>query len=108
MTEPATLDAVFEALANQPRREIVTRLARGPLTTPEVGKHFRFSKQALNRHVGLLESAGLIERTLRGRVHELVLVPGGLSEVSGWVAEVRRGWEASLDRLDEVLRRSDA
>jgi DNA-binding transcriptional ArsR family regulator len=103
-----TLDTVFDALANQPRREIITRLARGAMTTPEVGRHFGFSKQALNRHVSLLEGAGLIERTLRGRVHELAIVPARFGEVSAWVTEVRRGWEASLDRLDDVLRRTDA
>ena len=58
-----SLDAVFDALANQPRREIVSRLARGPMTTPELGRLFGFSKQALNRHVGLLDNAGLITRT---------------------------------------------
>jgi len=105
--DTVALDAVFDALANQPRREIVTRLSRGPMTTPDVGHHFGFTKQALSRHVGVLENAGLITRTLRGRVHELVLVPVPLGEISRWVAEIRRGWESSLDRLDDVLRRND-
>jgi len=102
-----SLDAVFDALANQPRREIVSRLARGPMTTPELGRLFGFSKQALNRHVGLLDNAGLITRTARGRVHELALVPVPLGQIVSWATEIRRGWEASLDRLDEVLRRID-
>lgn len=103
----ATLDTIFDALANQPRREIVARLARGPMTTPEVGRHFGFSKQALSRHVGVLEGAGLVKRTVRGRVHELSLVPTPLGEVSDWVTQIRRGWESSLDRLDDVLRSAD-
>jgi DNA-binding transcriptional ArsR family regulator len=89
-TAGETLDVVLDALANGPRREIVARLASGPLTTPEIGRHFGFSKQALSRHVGVLESAGLIERRVRGRVHELALAPQRLADVSGWVAEVRR------------------
>lgn len=100
----AHLDAVFDALANERRREIVRRLARGPMTTPEIGQHFGFTKQALSRHVGLLENAGLVSRTLHGRMHELVLVPRPLDDVARWVTELRRGWTASLDRLDEVLR----
>jgi DNA-binding transcriptional ArsR family regulator len=98
------LDAVFDALANQPRREIVSRLARGPMTTPELGRLFGFTKQALNRHVALLDKAGLITRTVHGRVHELNLAPTPLGEIVSWATEIRRGWEASLDRLDEVLR----
>jgi len=100
----ATLDAVFTALANGRRRQIVARLSRGPVTTPEIGRDFRLTKQALSRHVGLLEEAGLVSRTLHGRVHELTLVPRRLDPVSRWVAELHRGWSANLDRLDEVLR----
>jgi hypothetical protein len=44
---------------------MVARLARGSMTTPEIGRHFGFSRQALNRHVGILEDAGLIRRTLK-------------------------------------------
>jgi DNA-binding transcriptional ArsR family regulator len=103
----ADLDAVFDALANESRREIVARLAGGPATTPELGQLFGFSKQALSRHVGLLDGAGLVRRTLRGRLYELSLVPVPLGEVATWTAEIRRGWQANLDRLDEVLRNAD-
>ncbi len=99
-----TLDTIFDALANPSRREIVTRLVHGPMTTPEVGHHFGFSKQALSRHVSVLAGAGLIDRVTRGRVQELTVVPERLELVSHWVAAVRRGWESNLDRLDQVLR----
>jgi DNA-binding transcriptional ArsR family regulator len=98
----AVLDAVFDALANERRREIVTLLAHRPMTTPEVGAHFGFTKQALNRHVGLLEDAGIVSRTLHGRMHDLALVPERLDGVSLWVAELRGGW-ADFNRLEGVL-----
>jgi DNA-binding transcriptional ArsR family regulator len=104
MTAGTALDAVFQGLANESRREIVERLARGPMTTPEIGRRFGFTRQALNRHVSLLEEAGLVSRTLHGRVHELQLVPQRLDAVTRWVSHLRAGWTASLDRLDEVLR----
>ena len=102
--DQAALDGVFDALANERRREIVARLARGPLTTPEIGLHFGFTKQALSRHIDLLENAGLVSRTLHGRVHELELIPRQLDTVERWLFELRRGWSGSLDRLGEVLR----
>ncbi len=105
--DAAVLDAVFDALANEPRREILARLSRGPMTTPEVGRHFGFSRQALSRHVGVLEDAGLIARRPRGRVHELTLVPAPLASLSRWADRVRAGWEASLDRLGDVLDGTD-
>jgi DNA-binding transcriptional ArsR family regulator len=102
-----SLGAVFAALANEPRRKIVARLSRGSMTTPAIGRQFRFSKQALSRHVGVLEDAGLVERRSHGRVHELALVPAPLDGVTQWVDEVRRGWNANLDRLDALLRHGD-
>jgi DNA-binding transcriptional ArsR family regulator len=104
MERAAVLDTVFDALANESRREIVARLARGPMTTPQISRHFGFTKQAMSRHIGVLENAGLVSRTLHGRVHELALVPRRLDGLAAWVSELRRGWTASLERLDEVLR----
>jgi DNA-binding transcriptional ArsR family regulator len=103
VSDGAVLDGVFDALANERRREIVARLARGSMTTPEIGRYFGFTKQALSRHVGLLEGAGLVSRRRRGRVDEVTLVPRQLDDLVSWVNELRRGWTASLDRLAEVL-----
>lgn len=101
----AVLDRAFDALANAHRRAIVDRLADGPLTTPQLGQAFEMSKQALSRHVHVLEEAGLVVRQAHGRVHELRLEPGPLDEISEWTARRRRAWEANLDRLDAVLTR---
>jgi DNA-binding transcriptional ArsR family regulator len=99
----ATLDPIFDALASEHRRRIVDHLAVSPLDTPALGAKFNMSKQALNRHIVVLEDAGLIERRLQGRVHQLRLVSDPLDGVSEWVSHVRRGWQANLDRLADVL-----
>lgn len=101
------LGLVFDALANEPRREMVARLARGSMTTPEIGRYFGFTRQALNRHVSILEEAGLIQRRLNGRVHEVALVRSSLDEMAEWVSIVRRGWEGNLDRLGAILGGKD-
>src|SRR5262249_5664603 len=106
MASEASLDALFGALANGRRRAIVARLARGRATTPQIGRRFPLTRQAHSRHVALLERAGLVARTRRGREHEIELVPGRLDGVTDFVAQLRRGWSASLDRLGEVLRES--
>lgn len=98
-----TLDPVFDALASEHRRRIVDHLAVRPLDTPTLGAKFNMSKQALNRHIVVLEDAGLIERRLQGRVHELRLIADPLDGVSDWVSQIRRGWQANLDRLADVL-----
>jgi DNA-binding transcriptional ArsR family regulator len=97
------LDNIFDALANEQRRNIVAQLARGPTTTPAIARQYGFTKQALSRHIGLIENAGLIARVRRGRVDNLSLVPAGLDSVTRWVLELKAGWTASLNRLDQIL-----
>ena len=104
VTDSATLDRVFDALANESRREIVSHLSAGTATTPELGRRFTFTKQALNRHLQVLEEAGLVERRLTGRVHELHLVATPLDELSGWAATVTENWNHNLDRLGQILK----
>lgn len=96
------LDDVFGALSSTARRRIVARLADGPATTPEIGRQFSFTKQALNRHVHVLEQAGLIERRLDGRVKRIALVPQRLTTVSRWSEEIIAAWSANLDRVDDL------
>lgn len=103
IVDTATLDPVFDALASEHRRRIVSILTAGPTDTPTLGQRFDLTKQALNRHLMVLEQAGLVERKLQGRVHRLELVGDPLDQVTGWVSQVRRGWEANLERLDQLL-----
>lgn len=100
----ATLDPIFDALASEHRRKIVDHLSSGPLDTPTLGSRFSMSKQALNRHIVVLEDAGLVQREMHGRVHRLTLRAEPLDGVSAWVDHIRRGWEANFDRLDQILQ----
>jgi len=97
------LDRTFDALANPHRRDIVNRLSEGPVQTPTLGSSFDMSRQALHQHLTVLERAGLIERRALGRVHEVRLRAEPLDAVVGWASEIRRGWDANLDRLGALL-----
>ena len=99
----ATLDRAFDALANDCRRDIVLRLSTQPLETPALLEPYDMSRQAFNRHLKVLEDAGLIERELRGRVHRVALRGPAIDEVTSWLDTVRQAWGSSLDRLGEVL-----
>ena len=97
------LDSLFSVLASAPRRQIVAHLATGPTTTPEMGRRFAFSKQALNRHIVALEDIGLIKRRLDGRVHTIALVPERLAGVTLWTDRIQTSWSSNLDRLGAAL-----
>src|ERR1700684_1613698 len=100
------LDAVFAALADPTRRRIVERLARGPLTVGEIASGFSISQPAISRHVRVLEESGLIDRRVTGRVHRCTLSPKTMNAASAWIDKQRAFWNATLDRLGDVLDES--
>lgn len=61
------LDRIFEALASQPRREILAYLSEQELTTTKLAKRFAMSTPAISRHLSVLENAGLVHSERRGQ-----------------------------------------
>lgn len=101
------LDAVFSALSDPTRRRMIERLARGPLSIGEIGAGFGISQPAVSKHVRVLEDSGLIERAVRGRVHECRLAPHAMETAGAWIERQRKFWNAVLDRLGDVLADSE-
>ncbi len=97
------LDAAFAALADPTRRAILARLASGELTINELGEPFKITQPAISRHIKVLEDAGLIVRRIDGTRRPCRLSPAGIAEIDRWLGMLRKGLEASYDRLDEVL-----
>lgn len=97
------LDRVFGALSDPTRRRIVERLARRSLTVGEIAADFKISQPAISKHVRVLEDAGLLERRIEGRVHYCSLSPEAMESATRWLDKQRAYWNASLDRLDNLL-----
>jgi DNA-binding transcriptional ArsR family regulator len=93
------LDAAFQALGDRTRRALLARLAIGPAMVTELARPFDMSLPAVSRHIRVLESAGLIARSVDGRVHRCSLAAGPLQSVEAWLSRYRRFWEANLDAL---------
>jgi len=97
------MDAVFHALAHEVRRSMLRRLAGGELTVSELAGPLTMSLAAASKHVQVLESAGLLRRTITGRRHVCRLESGPLETASAWLSFYQRHWSERLDALDEVL-----
>nr|WP_176721861.1 metalloregulator ArsR/SmtB family transcription factor [Bradyrhizobium sp. LMTR 3] len=103
----AHLDAVFHALADPTRRSMLGRLAERELTIGELATPFHMSFAGASKHVRVLENAGLVKRTIRGRSHLCRLEAARLAEADAWLKRYERFWTANLDRLEALLREED-
>jgi len=96
----------FRAVAHPIRRGIVERLAQGPATVGAATSGFGVSKPTISKHVKVLESAGVVVRSVEGRTHRLQLEPRALSDAAEWFECQRAVWERMFDAVEELLGES--
>lgn len=97
------LSATLAALADPTRRAILGQLTAGERSVTELARPFDISLPAISRHLKVLERAGLISRGRDAQWRPCRLEPGRLRELSEWVEQYRRHWEARVDRLEDYL-----
>ncbi len=103
MQRADTLDLVFAALADPTRRGMLARLAGGETNVGTLAEPFAISQPAASKHVRVLERAGLILRTRRGREHRIRIDPRPIEEARGWIGRYARLWKRQFDAVDEYL-----
>jgi DNA-binding transcriptional ArsR family regulator len=97
------LSATFAALADPTRRAILERLASGEATVSELAAPFPISVQAVSKHLGVLERAGLVERGRAAQRRPSRLRAAPLEDAAGWLQTYARFWDSSFDRLQQRL-----
>lgn len=102
------LNAVFHALADPTRRQMLRELAGGGRTVSELAKPFAISLAAASKHIKVLESAGLLQRDVVGRTHRCRLQPSPLASANAWLSYYEHFWTDRLDALDRLLRAEDS
>lgn len=98
------MDAVFHALGDATRRQMLRTLAREEQTVGQLAQPFAISLAAASKHIKALENAGLIRREVRGRTHLCRLDPGPLAGAHQWLSFYQNFWNQRLDRLEQLLR----
>ncbi|MGO4385413.1 ArsR/SmtB family transcription factor [Specibacter sp. RAF43] len=101
--QDARLDKAFLALADPVRRRLIARLSRSSATVNELAEPFELTKQAVSKHIQVLEHAGLITRSRDGQRRPCHLAPSALEELTAWIDEYRLTAEARYRRLDALL-----
>jgi DNA-binding transcriptional ArsR family regulator len=97
---------VFAALSDSTRRRLLDHLSRrGPASATELAGALPISRQAVSKHLALLEEAGLVAGERAGRERRFRLTPAPLSEAVSWITAVGAEWDDRLDALRRQLGR---
>ena len=99
------LDAMFAALADRTRRDMMARLSEGEATVKELAAPYAMSLQAVSQHIGVLERCGLVSRSRHRQTRPCRLEPRTLEAAESWLEESRRAWSERMDRLEAHLAR---
>ncbi|QPH54462.1 ArsR/SmtB family transcription factor [Pontivivens ytuae] len=97
------LDAIFRALADPTRREVLALLEREPASVKTLAARFDMALPSFLAHVKLLEEAGLIETEKVGRVRSCAIRSDGLRAAERWLRDRRRFIDERLDALGDFL-----
>lgn len=103
--ENQQLDALFTALSDRTRRDIIVRLSAGDATVKELAERYAMSMQAVSQHLQVLERSGLISRGRHRQTRPCRLEPATLTLAASWIEASRRTWTERMDRLETHLAR---
>ncbi len=97
-------DAIFRALADGRRRDILRAVAaQGDVTATELANGMPVSRQAVSKHLSLLADVGLISPRHVGRETRWHFDPTPLDLATAWITQVSQVWDSRLARLAERL-----
>ncbi len=102
------LDAVFAALADPVRREILAQLDGGQKLVKELAAPFDISLQAVSRHIQVLVRAGLVAQERSGRVSRCRIDAGPIFAAAVWLNRYSKYWETQFDTLALWLDRIES
>ena len=70
----------------------------------ELGRQFPSAQPTISKHLKVLEQAGIVERTVEGRVHRFRLRQKPLKDAETWIARHQSFWTGAVEQLDRLLR----
>ena len=97
------VDAVFHALADTTRRDILRRSTRGELSVSGLAAAYPMSFAAVQKHVAVLERAGLVTKERRGREQLVTTEPEGVRRAREALDQLEATWRVRVDQMELLL-----
>jgi len=94
---------IFQAIADPTRRAILTLIAIQALTPNVLAEKFDMSRQAVSKHIKVLQECELIKAEPSGREIYYHFNPKKMQELDKWLDQFRKMWETQFNQLDNLL-----
>lgn len=101
--EGERVDQLLHALADATRRDILRRAMAGQHSVSALARHYPMSFAAVQKHVAVLERAGLVTKRRRGREQLVRTEIAAIRAAASVLDELEATWRARIDRMDEIL-----
>ena len=97
------VDQLFHALADATRRDILRRSARGELSVSRLAAAYPMSFAAVQKHVAVLERAGLVTKERHGREQLVRTDPDAVVGARQALDQLETAWRGRVDRMSHLL-----
>lgn len=97
------VDRIFRALADRTRRDIIRRTLAGEVSVSDLAESYTMSFAAVQKHVAVLEGAGLVTKHPQGRERLVRGNPDAIRRAQALLAQFEQLWRQRIARLDELL-----
>jgi DNA-binding transcriptional ArsR family regulator len=103
-TTLAVSASVFAALGDETRLRLVGRLSdRGPLSITQLTTGFPITRQAISKHLRVMENAGLVQSSRDGRESVWRLEQRRIADAQRQLQTISKGWDDALGRLQRLV-----
>jgi DNA-binding transcriptional ArsR family regulator len=97
------VDHVFHALADATRRDILRRYVGGAPSVSRLADAYPMSFAAVQKHVAVLERAGLVTKERRGREQRVRTNPEAVGRARQALDQLEMAWRGRVDRMSDLL-----
>lgn len=97
------IDAVFSALADSSRRQILTMLSEKDMNVNSIAGRFKVSRPAISKHLKILTRSKLVKPKRKGRERYYTLNAAPLKGVETWIKFYEKFWNEKLDLLKQFV-----
>lgn len=94
---------IFQAIADPTRRAILVLVATNALTPNAIAEQFNTTRQAVSKHIKILNECELLDEKKVGREIFYQLKIDKMKEIDQWLTQFKEIWESRFSQLDQVL-----